>query len=602
MSTDRRRSLWTAGLALGGILLLALGPVGLPGFWVFFLCLVGINAILTMSLNLAMGVTGLVSMVHTGLYAAGAYLSALLVTRLGMSAWAAMPVASLGTAALGAVVSLATLRTSHLYFAMITMAFNLILQEIAQEWDGMTGGVVGLFGVPRPSWFAGALDTRGYYYLVSGAVILTALAIRQLLRSRYGRAFRAVKLREEAAAAIGVAPLATRALSFSISAALAGLAGALFVHLNGFISPAAAGLEGSLVLFVALLLGGSGTLAGPLLGVVFVSAVQKLIQPWAQYQQFIFGIVLLLTMFLLPRGLLGTLHVWRDRATVRRPAPAPEGAGTAPGVPAVAIGAATTTMAIAAQGIRKMYGGLAALRGVDLHVRAGTVHGLIGPNGSGKSTLVGILTAHLRPDTGTVHLFDQPGMQAAHRVARSGVARVFQRPHLFAEMTVLENVMTGFQIHARERLWEVLLNLPRFRAEEARLRRRSLDLLRWGGLAEIAELRAAALPHGQLRLVEILRAVALRPRLLVLDEPATGLSGSEQERVAQLLRALQAAGVTILLIEHNMPFVMGLCDRVTVLEEGAVLAEGTPAEIQRHPEVIAAYLGARQPSEVASHA
>ena len=558
-----------------------------------------ITTMLAISLNLAMGYAGLLSFIHTGFLAIGGYASAIFMLREGWNPWLSIAMAIVVTTAFAILVTLVSARATNIYWGLITLSFDLVVIQIAQQWTNVTGGFNGLVAIPRPSLHGQQMTDAQFFYVVVGALILVYVVTRNVVLSGAGRSFRAVRESEDISTSLGIHPNGARLLAFALSGAMAGLAGALYAMDLNFISPDVADQGPSLALFIAIFLGGFGTLLGPVLGMVVVTAVQDYLRNMAQYSQLILGLFLLAAILIVPRGFVGTWAAsrWsRPRGTTgtahesignpRAPVNVRELLGSDPDAPID-----LDPRLLVARGVCKSFGGVRALRDVDLELRRGAVHGLIGPNGAGKSTMASCLSAQIHPDSGTIELAHRGLPRSPHQVARRGLTRVFQVPHLLESATVRENLLCGMHMRIRSTWVGATLRLPGFRSEERQLRAEALRLLAAVDLERTADRPASVLSHGQKRLVEIARAIATRPKVLILDEPATGLTQAELADLGQIIRQLRDAGLAILLIEHNMEFVMRLCDEITVLNFGEVIAHGTPAEVAASTVVREAYLG-----------
>jgi ABC-type branched-subunit amino acid transport system ATPase component/ribose/xylose/arabinose/galactoside ABC-type transport system permease subunit len=482
-------------------------------------------------------------------------------------------------------------RASNIYWGLITLSFDLVLIQILQQWNSVTGGFNGLPGVPRPRVNDVPLQVNAFYYLCLVAGIICYVVTRNLVKSPTGRSFHALRQSPETAASLGINVPAGRLLAFAISGALAGLSGALYaMHLN-FISPEVADQGPQLPLFIAIFLGGFGSLLGPVLGMVVVTAVQNELRASGENAQLILGLFLLACILIVPKGIVGTwtsTRFGRWVSTAGQPDVAVPAGAELPDLKQESLGGEPVMVC---RGLGKQFGGVRALGGVDLDLRPGEIHGLIGPNGAGKSTLAGCITAHIQRDSGTVDLNGRPLPRRPHAVARRGVTRVFQEPHLFEGGSVEDNVLTGMYGSAPSSWLAAMLRTPGYLKAERYRRQQVRLLLRAVGLEDLVHTPAASLSHGQKRLVEVVRAVATRPRVLILDEPATGLTPADLTQLEELLRTLAGYGIAMLLIEHNMGFVLPLCDRLTVLNFGEVIARGTPEEIVDSVVVREAYLG-----------
>jgi len=544
--------------------------------------------ILVAGLNLIVGFAGQLAIGYVALFALGAYTASVLAAGTMLPP---MPVAAAlaGGTAMGAVcgvvVGLPALRLRTFYFAMTTLGFATIVTQVALGWQSVTGGGVGVAGPSMPAPF----DTAwGLYYLCLGIAAVCTWMTANIARSRFGRALIATREAEVAAEASGISKPALLVSVFLFAGAAAGLAGGLFASLQTYITPDAFTFDLSLLFFIAVLIGGRGSILGPLLGTIILTLLPEIAAPLAAWSTFVYAVLLLVIVLAMPGGIAALLDFRSRRALPSDRAIRPH------------LGALNALMeggpaspALRLRDVVLSFGGVRAIDGLDLDVCAGQVHGLIGPNGSGKTTTLNVISGYYRPQAGSLAVGDAPlASRAPATRAGHGIARTFQTPRIIGEATVLQNAMVGGTILGRASFMEALLSLPRQARDEQRIEATARLALDAAGLGALADIRADRLQHSELRFVEIARALVLRPAFLLLDEPAAGLSPDEIKRLGALIKAVSRRGVGVLLVEHHADLIFEICDEVTVLNLGRVLARGTPAEIRAHKEVVSAYLGA----------
>ena len=588
MRRDARNRLWFLALVL-------LPLVFRDELTQYALARVGAFAAAATGLALVSGVAGQISLGHAGLMAAGAYGSAGLAVHAGWPFLASWAAGTALAAAVGLAFGVPSLRVRRQYLALATLGGGFIIWQIVRETGSLTGSDFGLPGVPPPSAFGHAFSPLGSAVLAMALLALALFAAGNLAGARAGRAFRAVRDGETGAQACGVSIFGTKLGAFVLSAAIAGAAGALFAHSEGFIAPGQFDPRVSFTLLLAAVLGGLASPFGGALGVLLILGPSELFPSafdWLEsYQLVAWGPVALLVVFRWPDGVAGAIGraIRRRRGTaVSQPEPSAQ-VDVLPTLRAAEVRGDEPLLVVRSVG--KSFGGLRALHDVSLSVTPGTIHALIGPNGSGKTTLLDCVTGLLTPGDGTITLGrTRLDGVAPHRVAALGVARTFQQVALFGSMTAAENVLVGAYLRTRG---GVGLGASGLRAPgDAGVESEARALLAAVGLDGRERDPALALSYGQRKRLELARALALHPRLLLLDEPAAGRNEPEILELGRFLKRLRAAGLTILLVEHHMNFVLSLADAVTVLDEGRVVAEGPPETVRTDPAVVEAYLGA----------
>ena len=636
------------GLYVAGIAALALFPVAVHNpYYIHLAETILIYAILLFGLDIVVGYTGEVSLGHAGLFGIGSYTAGVFFFKLGVPYVLLVVTASIAVTALfGAFLALPALRVTGPYLAMVTLAFGTIIQILINEMTFITEGPLGI-KVPKPSFFGHKLNELEYFYLVAIFMVLAMVAVNRILRSHLGRAFQALRDSPVACDCMGVSVYRYKVYAFVISAALAGLAGSLYTYSEEYISPNTYNFELTILFLLAVIMGGRKTRSGPLLGALIVVTLPSLLSDIKLFQGIataaailgviissvllfkkqktlrevivpvtsvigmavfsyylenivdwrltIFGLMTLFVVYYLQDGIVGYLRNTAEKIWPRRLAKV---AGDAVNGDESQIWA-PPTQAVQASGnlleansILMQFGGLKALNQVDLHVAKGAIHGLIGPNGSGKSTMMNVLTGIYQPTQGSVAFNGNSIVgKTPAQIALAGIARTFQNVQLFGEMTATENVLVGLHHTFHSNLFDVLFNTRRYRQEEKTAQQRAAGILHFVGLADMAHEEARNLPYGKQRLLEIGRALGLNPSLLLLDEPAAGLTAPDIKELIEIIRKIRDHGITVILIEHHMDVVMTISDLVTVLDFGQKIAEEKPGLVQADPKVIEAYLG-----------
>jgi len=556
-----------------------------------------VYTLVALGLNLLVGLVGLVSLGQAGLYALGAYAVAILATKTGAGFVPAMLGAIALTAAAGVALSYPTVRVRGVYLAVMTIAFGLIIQNVAIDWRGLTGGTLGISNVPRIDFGSGPLSTTDLYALIAVVAFGGFVLHHNLMHSTIGRAMRAVAQSETAARALGIDPTWQRVQAFVLSSVYAGVAGGLYAYLNRYVNPDTFSFADSIRFLLMVILGGAGTSFGPLIGAGILTWIPNLLQAFGKWQLFAYGALLAGVIFFLPKGIVGSIgDLWARVRHGRSQALRQAGAwpATSPRIDALlAVTPAVRGPVLQTQGLTIRFGGLSAVSGVTLDVARATVHAIIGPNGAGKTTMLNALSGFYAPTEGRVTLLQEDvGGRPSDRIARGGLTRTFQNTELFADMTVEENVLVGCHAGRRSGFLSTVLRLPAFRAEERRQRERAASLLEYVGLSAYRDETAGNLAFGHQRRLEIARALAMGPEILLLDEPAAGLTHGEIDELVALIRDLKRLGLTVVLVEHHVDMIMAVSDHVTVLDYGEVIASGRPEAVRDDPRVVEAYFGA----------
>ncbi|HTN57156.1 MAG TPA: branched-chain amino acid ABC transporter ATP-binding protein/permease [Protaetiibacter sp.] len=572
---------------LGGLVVLALPLLGAAPAALRIIVSICLLALLVVGLNVTFGYSGELALGQSALYAVGAYLAAYLAIQ-GLDLSVTLVAAILAAAFVGVLTGVPGLRLGSWSMAMVTFFLVLLVPDVVTLLTEQTGGPSGLTGIPLPVLFGAKLSTAGYYTLVVTVTIIFFAAIRNVIVSPHGHALRVMHESPVLARSLGFSVRRLKLTAYLIGALPAGAAGALFAYQDGYISPTSFGLHMAIVILAASIIGGSASIYGAVIGAVIMVIGPLRATGVQQYSLIIFGLLLLVGALFFSGGIAQLARTLVRRYLVREEV-LPDAQAATPSDDLISRLRGET---LEVQNVVKRFGGNTALDDVTVRFEAGSVTGLIGPNGSGKTTLLNLVSGFYRPTSGSIRLAgDDLAVMQPHQVARRGVARTFQTPIIPKGMTVAESIAIAMQNAHGVSLATSVLRLPGFHKAMKRHRQGALELLALLDIAHLADVEAASLPLGTRRLLEVARALAADAKLILLDEPASGLDETEVAELADLIRRLRESGATIVLVEHNFEMVMSVADHVYVLDTGRIVSEGDPDHVRADPRVTEVYLG-----------
>ena len=590
---DKKRVGVIFGLLVAAVVL----PPWLPSFYVHILVLMVIFSIFAMSLDILMGYAGLPSLGHAAFFGVAAYTAGLLAVRGGFQWWGAVSIALVLCTLTGALFGLVALRTIGLYFMLITLALGEILWGVANRWGSFTGGYNGLPDIPRP--FAAVSTTLSFYYLALILFFVAAVPMYLLVRSPFGLSLQGLRDSESRMRVLGYNVWLHKYVAFVICGLFAGCAGVMSAYYNGFVSPLDLSLAISAEAILMVILGGTGTLVGPIIGAVVIVALRNFLSIYIERWLIVLGVIFIFTVLYAPDGIMGWINARRRKSTgndlpaLDIPIKPAEGINqrvqpipTATKSQGSDERAVEGNLVLRLEGISKNFGGLSAVKDASLEVRAGERVGILGPNGAGKTTLFHLISGSLRPTGGRILLFGRDITRLpAYQRAGLGLGRTYQITNLFPTLTVLDNL----------RLSLISFKGIRFRMHRAvhRLDGVNQEARVWLeqiGLWNAREIEVRHLSYGHQRQLEVVMALALEPKILLLDEPTAGLSAAEVGPIVEMIRSLHRA-MTVLIIEHDMDVAFQVAEKILVFHHGEKLAEGTTEEIRINPEVRRIYLG-----------